>query len=53
MEMQTMSNPVGLRASQARLPRPRPTMQITFAGAWTAMIAFCALTWTLTLSLIL
>lgn len=52
MERQTMSNPVGLRGAHARLPRPRPT-QVTYAGAWIAMLAFCALTWLVALTLIL
>ena len=51
METQTMSNPVGLRATQPQMRELRPTAQVTFVGAWTAILVFCALTWGVTLSL--
>jgi hypothetical protein len=54
METQTMWNPAGLRASQTRLSRPGPMApQVTFAAAWTAMLAFCFLTWAAALALAL
>lgn len=53
METQFMSNPVGLRVTPAQMPESGPTAQLTFAGAWTAILVFCAGAWAITLSLFL